>query len=212
MDNRLHQRGFGIKSAEAQRHQSIGRRARHMVCGMESNLGKRAWPLRQGSAAIAPSQTCAWGAETRHDEGQVRHRPADRTTVKDCSITDGLLLRHAMVGTTKPAPLPRWIEIGKGRRAQRFYERSFQLSAWMMLPSLYAHVIFSYEAHAHLEMHVAPELMPAQMLNSDQVSLGYTTQLPSPHTRGATGVLTRVQLGRWSGGSDAGDDARHRAH
>ena len=68
------------------------------------------------------------------------------------------------------------------------------------------------EAHAHLEMHVAPELMPAQMLNSDQVSLGYTTQLPSPHAQGATSPLTRVQLGRWSGGSDAGDGARHRAH
>jgi len=82
----------------------------------------------------------------------------------------------------------------------------------MMLPSLYAQVIFSYGAHAHLEMHVAPELMPAQMLNSDQVSLGYTTQLPSPRAQGATGLLTRVQLGRWSGGSDAGDDAQHWAH
>jgi type VI secretion system protein ImpH len=69
-----------------------------------------------------------------------------------------------------------------------------------------------YGAHAHLEMHVAPELMPAQMLNSDQVSLGYTTQLPSPRAQGATGLLTRVQLGRWSGGSDAGDDAQHWAH
>jgi len=69
-----------------------------------------------------------------------------------------------------------------------------------------------FSACAHLEMYVAPELMPAQMLNSDQVSLGYTTQLPSPRARGEAGLLTRVQLGRWSGGSDAGDDARHRAH
>ena len=69
-----------------------------------------------------------------------------------------------------------------------------------------------FAANAHLEMRVAPELMPAQMLNSDQVSLGYTTQLPSPHTQDATGLFTRVQLGRWSGGSDAGDDARYRAH
>lgn len=29
------------------------------------------------------------------------------------------------------------------RQLKRAYERSFQLSAWMMLPSLYAHVIFS---------------------------------------------------------------------
>jgi hypothetical protein len=29
------------------------------------------------------------------------------------------------------------------RLMKRAYERSFQLSAWMMLPSLYAHVIFS---------------------------------------------------------------------
>jgi len=69
-----------------------------------------------------------------------------------------------------------------------------------------------FTAQAHLEMQVAPDLMPAQMLNSDQVSLGYTTQLPAPHTQCTTGLYTRVQLGRWSGGSDAGDDARHQAH
>ena len=69
-----------------------------------------------------------------------------------------------------------------------------------------------FEANAHLELHVAPELMPAQTLNSDQVSLGYTTQLPLPRTQGATGLLTRVQLGSWSGGSDANDDAQNTAN
>jgi type VI secretion system protein ImpH len=69
-----------------------------------------------------------------------------------------------------------------------------------------------FTALAHLEMHVSPDLMPAQMLNSDQVSLGYTTQLPSPHTQGSTCLPTRVQLGHWSAGSDAGDDAPRQAH
>jgi type VI secretion system protein ImpH len=69
-----------------------------------------------------------------------------------------------------------------------------------------------FAAHALLEMQVAPDLMPEQMLNSDQVSLGYTTQLPSPHAQGSTCLPTRVQLGRWSGGSDADAAAQHQAH
>ena len=59
-----------------------------------------------------------------------------------------------------------------------------------------------YEAQAHLEMHVRPELMPKQVLNSDQVSLGYTTQLPAPRAQELEGAVTRVQLGVWTGGSD----------
>ncbi len=51
-------------------------------------------------------------------------------------------------------------------------------------------------------MHVRPELMPAQVLNSDQVSLGYTTQLPQPRAPGRADAVTRVQLGVWTGGSD----------
>lgn len=59
-----------------------------------------------------------------------------------------------------------------------------------------------YEAHAHLEMHVRPALMPAPALNSDQVSLGYTTQLRQPNEAQATNAsdaVTRVQLGNWRG-------------
>jgi type VI secretion system protein ImpH len=59
-----------------------------------------------------------------------------------------------------------------------------------------------YEAQAQLEMHVRPELMPAQVLNSDQVSLGYTTQLPQPLAPGRANTVTRVQLGVWTGDSD----------
>jgi type VI secretion system protein ImpH len=62
-----------------------------------------------------------------------------------------------------------------------------------------------YEARAHLEMHVSPDLMPAQQLNSAQVSLGFTTQLPASRTGAAAATLTRVQLGEWTGGS-----ARHK--
>jgi type VI secretion system protein ImpH len=58
-----------------------------------------------------------------------------------------------------------------------------------------------YEAQAHLEMHVGAALMPAQLLNSDQVRLGYTTRLPQPAERDLAAGLTRVQLGRWTGGN-----------
>ncbi|WP_150696061.1 type VI secretion system baseplate subunit TssG [Pandoraea terrae] len=61
-----------------------------------------------------------------------------------------------------------------------------------------------YEAQAHLDMHVSPELMPAQVLNSDQLRLGYTTQLPIPgaqHTADVPGTVTRVQIGIWTGGT-----------
>lgn len=57
-----------------------------------------------------------------------------------------------------------------------------------------------YEAKAYLEMHVAAHLMPAPVLNSNQVTLGYTTQLPPPRTSDLT-TITRVQLAVWTGGS-----------
>ncbi|MGX6998927.1 type VI secretion system baseplate subunit TssG [Caballeronia sp. KNU42] len=56
-----------------------------------------------------------------------------------------------------------------------------------------------YEANAHLEMHVVPELMPRAELSSDQMSLGYTTQLPQAERPCATDAVTRVQLGTWDG-------------
>lgn len=57
----------------------------------------------------------------------------------------------------------------------------------------------AYEAQAHLEMRVPPELMPEPVLNSARASLGYTTQLPSS-VPDAVGTFTRVQLGRWTAG------------
>lgn len=56
-----------------------------------------------------------------------------------------------------------------------------------------------YAANARLEMRVEAALMPAPALNSDKVSLGYTTQLRQGGTLGAAGAVTRVQLGTWTG-------------
>lgn len=69
-----------------------------------------------------------------------------------------------------------------------------------------------YEARAQLEMHVNPELMPTQALNSNQVSLGYTTQLPQPRIQEQAGPVTRVQLGAWTGGSDRHAAQQHSTH
>ena len=66
-----------------------------------------------------------------------------------------------------------------------------------------------YAAHAHLEMQVRPALMPAPALNSDQVSLGYTTQLRRPAATEAEDAgcamprMTRVRLGIWNGNGSA---------
>ena len=64
-----------------------------------------------------------------------------------------------------------------------------------------------YDACAHLEMHVRPELMPDQRLNSDQVSLGFTTQLPHTIRSDHPATVTRVQLGEWTGSNE-----RHTGH
>ncbi|WP_420997247.1 type VI secretion system baseplate subunit TssG [Cupriavidus sp. 30B13] len=62
-----------------------------------------------------------------------------------------------------------------------------------------------YAAHACLEMLVRPALMPAPALNSDRVSLGYTTQLQctaateANDAGGAMTRMTRVRLGTWNG-------------
>jgi type VI secretion system protein ImpH len=55
-----------------------------------------------------------------------------------------------------------------------------------------------YEAQAKLDMDVRPELMPKPALNSAQVSLGYTTLLPTPSTH-TDQLPIRVQLGTWGG-------------
>ncbi len=60
-----------------------------------------------------------------------------------------------------------------------------------------------YEAEAHLEMHVRPELMPDPVLKPKQTSLGLTTQLfdrSAPTDEPAR--TTRVHLGRWDGAAE----------
>ncbi|WP_200873878.1 hypothetical protein [Dyella japonica] len=66
-----------------------------------------------------------------------------------------------------------------------------------MLPSLYAQVIFSYEAKAVLEMVVSPHLMPAPILDERASSLGYTSLLPSAPAQPARGPI-RIRLGAWN--------------
>jgi type VI secretion system protein ImpH len=56
-----------------------------------------------------------------------------------------------------------------------------------------------YEANAHLEMHVAPDLMPRPALASNQVSLGYTTQLQHESRTALSDEITRVHLAHWNG-------------
>lgn len=56
-----------------------------------------------------------------------------------------------------------------------------------------------YESNAHLEMHVSPDLMPRADIASDQVRLGYTSQLQQVKRPYETGAITRVQLGAWDG-------------
>lgn len=72
----------------------------------------------------------------------------------------------------------------------------------------------AHEAQAHLELQVRPELMPAPVLNSNQVCLGYTTQLPRLRASGSVdraGALTRVQLGVWAASHD-GNAPAHTTH
>lgn len=70
-----------------------------------------------------------------------------------------------------------------------------------------------YAAHAHLEMHLQRALMPAPRLNSNEVSLGYSTQLQyfaASCNAGKEDTITRVRLGIWNGcgaGSSAWDPA-----
>nr|WP_051320548.1 type VI secretion system baseplate subunit TssG [Cupriavidus sp. amp6] len=59
-----------------------------------------------------------------------------------------------------------------------------------------------YVAHAHLEMHVRRSLMPPPALNSNEVSLGLTSQLKQDAGESRVDTddaITRVQLGTWTG-------------
>jgi len=59
-----------------------------------------------------------------------------------------------------------------------------------------------HAAHARLEMRVQRSLMPEPTLNSEEVCLGYTTQLRLPRASDVPdsgSAFTRVQLGTWRG-------------
>ncbi|WP_034295163.1 type VI secretion system baseplate subunit TssG [Herbaspirillum sp. RV1423] len=56
-----------------------------------------------------------------------------------------------------------------------------------------------YEAQAHLHMEVRPELMPAPVLNSAEVRLGYSSRLPAVSLAGKKDSVVRVQLGIYDG-------------
>ncbi len=61
-----------------------------------------------------------------------------------------------------------------------------------------------YESEALLEMQVHPDLMPEPLLMPGQANLGLTTQLGSPpRAQHGRPRVTWVQLGRWSGATDA---------
>jgi type VI secretion system protein ImpH len=149
------------------------------------------------------------GQRTRTAEGLVgvlQHAVPDaRITVEECLPVWVRL--NALEPTLEPTPLGEGLVLGRG-----FYDRTNSLriiiapqtreSVLGLVPGRASHrevmallrFYLGYEARAHLEMQVEPELMPAPALNSDQVSLGYTTQLPRP---GVSGGVTRVQLGAW---------------
>ena len=54
-----------------------------------------------------------------------------------------------------------------------------------------------YEAKAIIDMHVPPDLMPAPVLESNTVSLGYTTLLAYDDTP-SRDMTIRIQLGAWN--------------
>lgn len=113
---------------------------------------------------------------------------------------------------TEPAPLGENCVLGRG-----FHDRANAIRVIIapktrelvldLMPGCAAHAelmallqfYLGYEANAHLEMHVAPELMPAPALASHQVSLGYTTQLRRENHPRPSGATTRVHLGIWNG-------------
>ncbi len=60
-----------------------------------------------------------------------------------------------------------------------------------------------YESEALLEMQVRPDLMPEPLLAFGHAKLGLTTQLGSPSPGHGGPRATWVQLGRWSGATEA---------
>lgn len=85
-------------------------------------------------------------------------------------------------------------------------------SVLALLPGHHAHrevmtllrFYLGYEAQAHLEMQVAPGLMPEQKLNANDVRLGFTTRLAGTGALNRNSGHVRVQLGIWTGNSNDG--------
>lgn len=117
------------------------------------------------------------------------------------------------IDTTEPMPLGENCVLGRG-----FFDRANTVRVVVtprtsegvlgLMPGCALHrevtallrFYLGYAAQACLEMQVDAALMPAPALNSDKVSLGYTTQL----RRGAgSDRMTRVQLGTWAGNGPA---------
>jgi len=60
-------------------------------------------------------------------------------------------------------------------------------------------IYLGYEAQAVITMKVAPELMPAPMLEPNAISLGYTTLLPrNDATALSHRASIRIRLGTWN--------------
>ncbi|UIF87738.1 type VI secretion system baseplate subunit TssG [Cupriavidus necator] len=123
---------------------------------------------------------------------------------------------HAMwvrIDTAEPMPLGENCVLGRG-----FFDRANTVRVVItprtregvlaLMPGHLQHrevtallrFYLGYAAHACLEMRVDAALMPAPALNSDKVSLGYTSQL---NGSGAALTVTRVQLGTWTGHGSA---------
>ncbi|WP_204117280.1 type VI secretion system baseplate subunit TssG [Paraburkholderia sp. C35] len=143
------------------------------------------------------------------------------------------ILRHAVPDTQVDVDEfhPVWIAVRSDQRAalgeacllgRGFHDRSNSVritltpqtreSVLALLPGHHAHrevmtllrFYLGYEAQAHLEMQVSPDLMPAQKINTSDLRLGFTTRLPGTEALSRHGGRTRVQLGVWTGNSNDG--------
>jgi type VI secretion system protein ImpH len=141
------------------------------------------------------------------------------------------VLRHAVPDTDVDVDEfhPVWVKADNGERTalgetcllgRGFYDKGNSVcialtprtreAVLALLPGHAAHrevmtllrFYLGYEAQAHLEMNVDPELMPQQALNTDEVRLGFTTRLPGGGASLRNGGRTRVQLGVWTGSSE----------
>ncbi|WP_130393647.1 type VI secretion system baseplate subunit TssG [Cupriavidus agavae] len=150
------------------------------------------------------------------------------------------VLRHAVPdsGVAVEEFHPVWIPVERGASAplgencvlgRGFFDRanavrivitpSRRESVLGLMPGRAAHgelmallrFYLGHTAHAFLEMHVPRALMPAPVLNSGDVGLGYTAQLrPSgAEESDEDHTITRVRLGTWRGVAPSGRPAQH---